>query len=340
MINIIYSLSVPKLFEEIYTEIDINKDVIVRPLYLSICKADQRYYQGKRKSSILDSKLPMALIHEGIGKVVKDNTNTFEIGDIVVMIPNTPTEKDDIVKSNYLSSSKFRASDMDGFTSDLISFKSDRLIKIPDNFNLKVSSFIELISVAYHAICSFENKSISKKDKIGVWGDGSVGYLTALLLTILYPESEIYVFGKHIENLNMFTFVDNVYRVNEVPEGLTIDHGFECVGSQASQLAINQIIDIINPQGTIMLLGVSEYDIPINTRLVLEKGLTLIGISRSDKEDFEGVINLIKENPSIFEYLDKLITEVIEIKSVEDLKNAFNQDSIINFGKTVLKWNK
>lgn len=340
MINIIYRLSVPKLFEEIYEEIDINNDVIVRPLYLSICKADQRYYHGKRESSILDSKLPMALIHEGIGKVVKDNTGTFEVGDIVVMIPNSPSEDDDVIKANYLPSSKFRASNMDGFTCDLISFKSDRLIKIPDNFNLKVSSFIELISVAYHAICSFENNSISKKNKIGVWGDGSVGYLTSLLLTILYPESEIYVFGKHIENLNMFSFVDNVYRVNEVPEDLTVDHGFECVGSQASQSAINQIIDIINPQGTIMLLGVSEYDIPINTRLVLEKGLTLTGISRSEKEDFDGVINLIKENPSIFEYLDKLVTEVIEVKSVEDLKNAFNQDSIINFGKTVLKWNK
>ena len=183
MINIIYRLSVPKLFEEVYEEIDINKDVIVRPLYLSICKADQRYYQGKRESSILDSKLPMALIHEGIGKVVKDNTGTFEVGDIVVMIPNSPSEDDDVIKANYLPSSKFRASNMDGFTCDLISFKSDRLIKIPDNFNLNVSSFIELISVAYHAICSFENNSISKKNKIGVWGDGSVGYLTSLLLT-------------------------------------------------------------------------------------------------------------------------------------------------------------
>ena len=33
----------------------------------------------------------------------------------------------------------------------------------------------------------------------------------------------------------MFSFVDNVYKTNKVPDGLTVDHAFECVGSQASQ---------------------------------------------------------------------------------------------------------
>ncbi|MCQ2972529.1 MAG: zinc-binding dehydrogenase [archaeon] len=340
MINVIYRLTAPKMFEEVYSEIDINKDVIVRPTYLSICKADQRYYQGTRSTEVLDSKLPMALIHEGISKIVKDNTGTFEVGDNVVMIPNTPTEDDKIIKANYLPSSKFRGSGFDGYTCDLITLKSDRLIKIPDSFNLMLSSFIELISVTYQAICSFENISISRKNRIGVWGDGAVGYLTALLLTYMYPDSEICVFGKHFENLNMFSFVDNVYKTNKVPDRLTVDHAFECVGSQASQSAINQIIDIINPQGSIMLLGVSEYPVPINTRLVLEKGLTLTGISRSEREDFEGVINLINDNQSIFKYLEKLVADVIDVSSVDDLKSAFDKDSINGFGKTVLKWNK
>ena len=47
MINIIYRLVAPKFFEEAIEEINID-NVIVRPSYLSICQADQRYYQGKR----------------------------------------------------------------------------------------------------------------------------------------------------------------------------------------------------------------------------------------------------------------------------------------------------
>ena len=147
MINIVYRLISPKLFEEDYDEIDVNKDVVVRPTFLSICKADQRYYQGERPSDVLDEKLPMALIHEGIGEIVYDNNGEFDVGDKVVMIPNTPVESDEYISENYLESSKFRASGYDGFTADLINIKNDRLVKLPDDFDFEVSSFIELISV-------------------------------------------------------------------------------------------------------------------------------------------------------------------------------------------------
>ena len=48
------------------------------------------------------------------------------------------------------------------------------------------------------------------------------------------------------------------------------------MGGKGSQQAIEQIINIINPEGSIALL-VSELPIQVNTRMVLEKGLTIIG---------------------------------------------------------------
>ena len=241
MINIIYRLVAPKFFEEAIEEINID-NVIVRPSYLSICQADQRYYQGKRASDVLEEKLPMALIHEGVGEVVFDNTGSFDVGDKVVMIPNTPTKEDEYISANYLPSSKFRGSGFDGFTSDLIQLNPDRLVKLPDNFNLKISAFIELISVICHGIDRFEKIAIKHKNRFGVWGDGNLGYITALLLKEFYPESEVTVIGKHGENLNLFSFADKTYKFHEVPDDLAIDHGFECVGSNASQAAIDQII--------------------------------------------------------------------------------------------------
>ena len=55
-----------------------------------------------------------------------------------------------------------------------------------------------------------------------------------------------------------------------------VDHAFECAGGEGSVAAIEQIIDRIN-RGTVSLLGVSENNVPINTRMVLEKGLRLFG---------------------------------------------------------------
>ena len=338
MINIVYRLKSPKFFEEAIDEIELD-GVIVRPTHLSICQADQRYYQGSRPAEVLEKKLPMALIHEGIGEVVFDSTNEFKSGDKVVMIPNTPGGED-VCRANYSYKSRFRGSGFDGFTSDLIKLEADRIVKIPEDFNPFVSAFIELISVAYQGISKFSEISITPKDTLGVWGDGNLGFITALILNEKCPDSKVIVFGKHLENLNLFSFADGIYQIHNVPEDLAIDHAFECVGSSASQSAIEQIIDLINPQGTINLFGVSEYPVPINTRMVLEKGLTIQGNSRSEREDFIGVVETLKENPQLFEHLEKLITNVCEINSLNDLKDAFDKDYISQFGKTILKWNK
>ena len=46
-----------------------DEDIIIRPTYLSICAADQRYYTGRRDKAVLKKKLPMALIHEAVGEL-------------------------------------------------------------------------------------------------------------------------------------------------------------------------------------------------------------------------------------------------------------------------------
>ena len=200
MINIVYRLKAPKFFEEAIDEIELE-GVIVRPTYLSICQADQRYYQGTRPAEVLEEKLPMALIHEGIGEVVFDGEGIFKSGDTVVMIPNTPLGGD-VCRANYSYSSKFRGSGFDGFTSDLIKMEPDRVLKIPDDFDPHVSAFIELISVAYQGISKFDELAVTPKGTLGVWGDGNLGFITALLLKEKFPDSKVVVFGKHLDNLN------------------------------------------------------------------------------------------------------------------------------------------
>ena len=39
-----------------------------------------------------------------------------------------------------------------------------------------------------------------------------------------------------------------------VPADVTFDHAFECVGGEGSPKAINRIIDLIKPEGTISIL--------------------------------------------------------------------------------------
>ena len=101
MLTSVYRLVRPRQFELVFNDITIDKEhIIVHPIRLSICNADQRYYQGLRAENILRKKLPMALIHEAVGRVVYDPSGQFKEGTLVVMIPNTPSEKDDIIAEN------------------------------------------------------------------------------------------------------------------------------------------------------------------------------------------------------------------------------------------------
>ncbi|MDY3373283.1 MAG: alcohol dehydrogenase catalytic domain-containing protein [Terrisporobacter othiniensis] len=73
MINKIYSLVAAKQITVVFEERSLEGEgIIVRPTRLSICAADQRYYTGTRGKEAMKKKLPMALIHEGVGEVVYD----------------------------------------------------------------------------------------------------------------------------------------------------------------------------------------------------------------------------------------------------------------------------
>lgn len=337
MLNTVVKLTSPRNLETFFKEEEYdNETVIVRPTYMSICAADQRYYQGKRKKEILDKKLPLALIHESVGEVIYDPKHKIKKGTKVVMIPNTPTEKSDVIKENYLRSSKFRSSSSDGFMQNAVFMNRERIIPI-GNIKEEIASQLELISVAVNAVEAFIKKSHENIKRIGIWGCGSVGYIQALVLKKYFPDSKIVVVGTRREKLNYFSFADETYINTEIDKDFKVDHAFECVGGPKAEEAINQMIDVIEPQGTIALLGVTEEPVDINTRMVLEKGITLIGNSRSSYSDFAKSIELLQDE-EMQDYVYNIISEFIDINTVNDINTAFDNDSTNEF-KTVMKWN-
>ena len=339
MINQVYRLVSPRQFEVTYKDVAINQNKIaVRPTHLSICAADQRYYTGERGKEAMKKKLPMALIHEGVGEVVYDPTNTLPIGTKVVMVPNNPEEDDPFVAENYLKTSKFASSGYDGFMQDYIFLEPRRVVALPENINMEVAAFTELVTIAVHSISRFEKKSIERRATFGVWGDGNLGFITCILLKKLYPECKVILFGKTDYKMSQFSFADETYNILSVPEGTLVDHAFECVGGRGSGMAINQMIDLIEPEGSINILGVSEYPVEINTRMVLEKGITIIGSSRSGASDFERTIELYKNNPDIVNYLSILVGRVIKVATIEEITKAFEDDLSTSWGKTIMKW--
>ncbi len=338
-----YKITEPKRFE-IFVE-DISEDkVLVRPEYLAICKADIRYYLGNRERTVLKRKFPMSLVHEGIGTVARDRSGKFKAGQKVVMIPCEKAECDggkcascvrnfDYLKDNYCPKSKFRSSNADGFSKEMINIDSEYILPIPDSIGVE-AVFSELISVA---CCAMRRADLWNKDvkEISVWGDGIMGYIIALVAHYGLG-ADVNVIGVSREKLKMFNFA-KTFLASDISNLPQTQACIEAVGGNNSSTAINQAIDVCSPGGSIVLCGVAGENVPINTRMVLEKGLSLLGATRSAVCDFEKAIELLEKD----EFKEKILKLVEGIDVVDNIRkyyeafeNASHSDSL---GKRIIK---
>ncbi|MEE0859699.1 MAG: alcohol dehydrogenase catalytic domain-containing protein [Acutalibacteraceae bacterium] len=336
MINYIYQLINPQFFSIKLSDVNTEGKVLVRPKYMAICHADQRYYRGQRDMKVLTQKLPMALIHECCGEVLTDDTGTFKSGQQVVMIPNAPTRKLNHIYENYDEKSKFLSSSSDGFMREFIDLTPDRVVPC-DGIPPYIACIAEFYSVALHAVERMLNFAHSHRDEIAILGDGPLAYVVACAIRERMPQSHITVIGRRVRKLARFSFVDKTYVAFDLPDNYSCDHAFECAGGEGSYDAINDIIKHIRPQGTILLMGVSENQIPIDTRMILEKGLTVVGSSRSGKKNFEDAIALM-QTQRIRRRLGSIIYEDAPVNNIDDIHRVFATDQDTPF-KTVFQWN-
>ena len=336
MIKVIIRLVKPGLFLPCFEIEPLRSDkLLVRPRYLSICAADQRYFMGKRPPHVLAKKLPMSLIHEATGEVISDPSGQMQAGQKVNRLPGGP-EHDD-AESNYRKNAFFRSSNADGFCQEALYLSQEEIIPIPDS-DTEYYVFAELLSVCCHALRRMNALGrLSPGTRIGVWGDGSMGYLMSLAARRLYPDTEIFIFGKHDDKLMLFSFLR--HKVNILDEGYLpeVDVAFECVGGSGASRAIAQIIDCLRPCGAAALMGVTELPPAVNTRMILEKGLLFLGCSRSQRRDFQQAKELI-DQAEVRASLEKIISERINVSCYTDFSEAFMSDKR-NPYKTILHVN-
>lgn len=338
-----YKITEPKRFE-IFVEDIYDEDILVRPENLAICKADIRYYLGNRDINVLKRKFPMSLIHEATGVVVRDNSGRFEKGQRVVMLPCLKADCDKTkclscvrdnpnLLDNYCPESRFRSSNFDGFSKEMINTEAEYLVPIPDGIG-EEAVFSELISVG----CSAMRRAglwDKKADNIAVWGDGIMGYIISLVAKYGVG-ANVSVIGMAPDKLAMFDFADT-YFVNDIEKMPNVTVAVEAVGGNASASAVNQAIDKLYSGGKIVLCGVSNDNAPINTRMVLEHGLTLMGTTRSVRCDFEKAVELLTI-PEFREHILRLVEGIDVVDSINKYYKAFEIASKSqSLGKRVMK---
>lgn len=346
MFTKLYKVTSPKVIEEFIDSCDLDSSkVLVKIEYMAICRADIRYFLGSRDKNVLDHKYPLSPIHEAVGEVIKDPTSNFKKGDKVILIP-TFCEEDELKKEenkrclnkelgeNYCLKAKFRSSSCDGFMREFIAIEPKFLVKYDKNIKPSVAVFSELLSVGE---CAIRRINFTDTKRVAIFGDGIMGYIVYTVLKAEHPEVDITLFG--VNEKKMETFKDIKTTKFENYKGDKFNTLIEAVGGRFSSDAINNMIDIATPGADLILMGVSEDKIPINTRLVLERGLTLKGVTRSNREDFINVSKILNDKETQ-KRVEVMVLSETKIETIADIYKCYDLD--INnketIGKHILKW--
>ena len=345
MFSTIYKVTSPGVVEEFVDVVeDIESKVLVKIDVMAICKADIRYFLGAREKSVLEHKYPLAPIHEAVGHVIKDPTGTFKKGDRVILIPNSVDEKFYQDKENrrclrkdlgenYYSKATFRSSTTDGFMREYYTVSPDLLVKY-ENVAPSIAVFSELLSVASAALRRIDFNEVNK---LALFGDGIMAYIVYIVLRHDHPNLDLTVFG--VDQNKLACFKDVKTTTFEEYKGEKFDTLIECVGGRFSEDAINNMIKLAIPGADLILMGVSEDKVLINTRVILDKGLSLKGVTRSTREDFEHAAKIISDKKSQ-DLLNIMVLSENKISSVADIYRCYEEEikNKTRIGKNLLFW--
>lgn len=287
----------------------------------------------------------MSLIHEATGVVVRDKNNEFESGQRVVLLPCRKAECDgskclECVRDNphlldnYCPESHFCSSNYDGFSKELMDISSDYLVPIPENVGPE-AVFSELISVG---CCALRRAGLTENNapqNVAIWGDGIMGYIISLVAKYSL-NCEINVIGLSKEKLAMFDYA-NVYYSNDIEALPRMTVAIEAVGGNASGIAANQAIDKLYSGGKLILCGVANDNVPLNTRMVLEHGISIRGTTRSTRCDFEKALQLLTID-GFRERILRLLLSTVEVDDIKKYYSVFEKESKSTaLGKSIMK---
>jgi ribitol-5-phosphate 2-dehydrogenase len=359
-----YRLTQPFRIEAVEQEIKRSRpdEVLVRPRVTSVCASDLKLYTGARDRRALRKKLPLALLHEGVGEVVEAGPACGDIGPgtRVVIVPNIPCylaypdlypSKDEACLAcrpggageNYCLHNLYLSSNADGLAQSVFSHPASLSLPVDRSIPDYVAALTEPLTTI---LAGCEKAPISRERRFLILGNGPIGQLVAVCLRGFYgvPREAIWMTGHDWENRRQVldlvgTALDATDARAFAPLRSNIGLAFECVGGDANTETLGQAVDCLRPGGTAILFGPSEKAVALNTREVIGKGLSFIGSNRSFVRHFEWVLERFKDRE-----VQRLIEIVMSptplaVRSAEDLNHAlYHAWTKREANKTLISW--
>ncbi len=289
---VVKELEMPKL---IYDD-----DVLIKVTKVGVCGSDVHMWGNEKK-------IGLVMGHEFCGTVEDPGKTDFKVGDRVVVIPKGPR--------GYNSTPGIVAQ---GAYAEYFCASSQFLRKLPDSISDDTANMLEPTAIAYNSLLK---ANIKYGDKVLVTGAGIIGLLCAEWAKVMGATyiAMTEVNDKRILKAKEVGVANEVFdaRNPEICQQLKdaskggFDKVIECTAIPAS---VNMSLDVIKDFGTLMFVGVSYKQVPIDALKLIMKNITMIGTFGASIV-FDKVHELLLNKPF---NIEKYITKRIGLDEIQE----------------------
>ncbi len=272
--------------------------VVIQIGRIGVCGSDIHVYRGEHPFVTY----PLVQGHEYAGVVssLGEGVNDLRIGDKVTATPQEVCGACPPCKRNQYNACqnlRVRGFQAPGCAQDFFVTEAEKVILLPENFDLDQGAFVEPVAVAVHSTGLIGD--VSGKN-IVVSGAGTIGNFVAQAFKVRGAKQVMITdVSNYRLNIARDVGIDETCNVanhrlgDEVsrifgPQGFEV--GAEVAGVEASLAAL---VSEVGNGGTILSIGVFGEAPKVDMALICEHELTVKGSMMYRHEDFEQAINWI-----------------------------------------------
>ena len=318
--------------------IENDTDVLIKVGAVGVCGSDVHYYlTGRIGSQVVE--YPYRVGHEFAGTVeeVADGVSGLKVGDRVAVDPAMSCGECDQCRAGRLHTCRRLLflgcpGQADGCLSEYVVMPQECCLPVGPSTTLETAALIEPLSIGLYAV---RLAGLREGGSIGVLGSGPIG-LSVLLAAGAEGDQQAYVTDKINSRTDMAAAAGAIWTGNPDQTDIVadiceqadggLDVVFECCGEQD---ALDQSVNLLNPGGTLMLIGIPTVDrISFPIDLLRRKEIRIQNVRRQN-ECMQPTLDLIESgrlNP------DFMITHHFNL---EQAKQAF--DLVAEYADGVMK---
>ncbi len=268
------------------------RDVLLRIDAVGVCGSDVHYYRTGRIGAAV-VKFPFVLGHEFAGTIEKTGAEVRRLqpGQRVAVDPLVACGHCDQCRAgrpNTCRNQRFMGNpgELSGSLAEFVVLPADCCYPVPDSMTDGQAAMIEPLSIGIH---SQRLSQMEAGATVAILGSGPIG-LSVLLACRAAADCTAYMTDLIDERLKMAAQLgarwtgnpkqgDIVKAIGEA-EPTGVDIVFECAGEQET---LNQAVELLKPGGTLVMVGIPEFDeVSFQAHSLRRKELTIKNVRRQN----------------------------------------------------------